>query len=63
MIYYQGKHELSGKYKMVHIGKWLSATEIYKGARLVWTAVRSCFGAGFWVNEKPWLNNESWKNN
>lgn len=25
--------------------------------------VNSCFGAGYWVNEKPWLNNEGWNNN
>lgn len=24
--------------------------------------VNSCFGAGYWVNEKPWLNNEGWSN-
>ena len=38
-------------------------TAVYKGSKLVWQAVRSCFGAGFWVNTKPWLNNEAWKNN
>ncbi|MCL1606684.1 MULTISPECIES: MFS transporter [Mediterranea] len=36
---------------------------IYQGARLVWQAVRSCFGAGLWVNVKPWLNEEGWRNN
>jgi hypothetical protein len=25
--------------------------------------VNSCFGAGYWVNEKPWLNDEGWSNN
>ena len=25
--------------------------------------VNSCFGAGYWVNEKPWLNDEGWNNN
>lgn len=23
---------------------------------------RSCFGAGFWDNQKPYLNDEPWKN-
>lgn len=27
------------------------------------TKIRSCFGSGFWINEKPWFNDESWKNN
>ena len=25
--------------------------------------VNSCFGAGYWMNEKPWLNDEGWSNN
>lgn len=32
------------------------------GVKLVWQAVRSCFGSGWWVNEKPWVNDEGWKN-
>lgn len=35
---------------------------VYKGDRLVWQAVRSCFGSGQWVNNRPWINNEAWKN-
>lgn len=34
---------------------------IYKGVSLVWQGIRSCFGAGYWVAEKPWLDNEAWK--
>lgn len=37
-------------------------TQIYLGAKLVWEAIRSCFGAGFWKNEAPWSNTEGWKN-
>lgn len=29
---------------------------------LVWQSVRSCFGAGYWSNDKPWINEEAWKN-
>ena len=36
---------------------------VYKGLHLVWQGIRSCFGGGFWTNDKPWLNNEGWKNN
>lgn len=35
---------------------------IYKGAKLVWEAINSCFGKGFWINEKPWNNKDGWKN-
>lgn len=40
-------------------GKVVSA--IYKGGKLVWQAVRSCFGAGFWRGDKPWIGNDPWK--
>lgn len=28
----------------------------------VWLAIRSCFGRGFWANDKPWINTGGWKN-
>ena len=51
-------HEITAK---IFNGRPLAA--VYHGLRLVWMAVRSCFGSGVWVSEKPWLGNESWKNN
>lgn len=30
--------------------------------RSVWQFIRSCFGRGFWANEKPWNNADGWKN-
>lgn len=35
---------------------------IYKGIRLVWQAIRSCFGSGAWINERPWIGEDPWKN-
>ena len=33
------------------------------GGRMVWYAIRSCFGAGYWDNTRKWDNNtEGWKN-
>lgn len=46
----------------VYYGK-IAISAIYKGTKLVWQAIRSCFGGGFWINSKPWINTESWKNN
>lgn len=37
------------------------AQAVYKGLRLVWMAVRSCFGSGEWVGKKPWIGSEKWK--
>jgi hypothetical protein len=54
----KNKKEIIAYYKQ---GKIFQAT--YKGIYLIWQAVRSCFGSGSWINIKPWLNDEGWKNN
>lgn len=51
------KKEITGITAFGHV-----VTAVYAGARLVWQAVRSCFGAGWWNNGKPWDNTEGWKN-
>ena len=35
---------------------------VYKGTRLVWEAIRSCFGRGVWINNKGWVNKDGWRN-
>jgi hypothetical protein len=62
VIIYRNNYQLAGKKRMLEVGRWQIVQEIYNGARLVWTAIRSCFGAGYWINDKPWLNDEPWKN-
>lgn len=52
------KKEIISLYKQ---GKPIQA--MYKGIYLIWQGIRSCFGSGMWINEKPWLNDEGWKNN
>ena len=34
---------------------------IYKGVHVIWQAVRSCFGSGRWIGNKPWIGKEKWK--
>lgn len=45
----------------VRVGSKVVAA-IYIGATLVWQAIRSCFGSGYWINTSPWKNDEGWKN-
>lgn len=34
---------------------------VYYGAKLVWEAIRSCFGKGYWIEGKPWVDSDPWK--
>ncbi len=56
MIHHNGKEVVA----IHHLGKAIAA--VYHKGRLVWQAVRSCFGSGIWVPTKPWLGTEKWKN-
>ena len=29
---------------------------------LIWENVRSCYGSGRWMPERPWLDDDTWKN-
>jgi hypothetical protein len=44
----------------IYFGK-KAISAVYRGTRLVWQAIRSCFGAGYWVDDKPWIDDEAWK--
>jgi hypothetical protein len=46
--------------KITHLGK--SIEVIYHMDKIVWQAIRSCFGRGFWINTSPWNNEEAWNN-
>lgn len=37
-------------------------TAIYQAGQLIWEAIRSCFGAGYWDNDQPWDNDDAWSN-
>lgn len=54
----RNEKELTARY----IGKH-AIQMIYKGKRLIWQLVSSCFGAGFWQDTYPWKNADGWKNN
>lgn len=44
----------------IYIGK-RALSAVYVGAKLVWSAVSSCFGSGFWRSDKPWSRTDGWK--
>ena len=56
MIYFNGK-ETTARY----LGK-KAVEAVYYGAALIWEAISSCFGAGYWDNDKPWSNEDGWNN-
>lgn len=35
---------------------------VYRGAKLIWQSIRSCFGSGGWDNNQGWNNNDGWNN-
>ena len=55
MLHAGGK-EITGAY----IGR-LALSAVYAGAKLVWSAVSSCFGSGFWRGDKPWSRTDGWR--
>lgn len=55
---HKGDKEITG----VYIGR-RAVTAVYVGARLVWSAISSCFGNGFWRGDKPWSRTDGWRRN
>lgn len=39
-----------------------AVSAVYYGAKLVWEAISSCFGSGYWINNRPWSNTDAWRN-
>ena len=49
--------ELSGVFKGNVV-----VSAVYQGVVVIWQAIKSCFGKGFWINAAPWVNSDGWKN-
>ena len=54
MIQINGK-EISAAY----VGKKVLSA-VYVEAKMVWTAISSCFGLGYWKGDEPWNGTDAW---
>ena len=71
MIFKEGKLILQVQKQVTEVieGVETSVTKnigaIYQGVNLVWrtiyNAIRSCFGGGTWLEDKPWIDSDNWK--
>lgn len=52
----------AGKAKSAIVTRLKEKVAVYWGTKLKWQASRSCYGRGYWIPEKPWLDNDTWKN-
>lgn len=52
----KGANEAGG----IYIGR-KAVTAAYRGARMVWELVSSCFGAGYWRGEQRWKGSDGWR--
>ena len=57
MLYVKGK-EIIAYYRGI-----TPIMEYYHGKVLIWQAIRSCFGNGYWIPSSPWINDDIWRNN
>ena len=57
MALYSKQHSVTA---IIRNNRYVAA--VYKGTQLLWQYIRSCFGRGYWINEKPWNNDNGWAN-
>lgn len=53
----------NSKSKSAIITRKREKSAVYWGTRLKWAQARSCYGTGVWLEAKPWIDNDSWKDN
>lgn len=51
----KGKAEMSARYYGAR-----AIAAVYYGTKAVWEAISSCFGAGYWDDDKPWNDDDAW---
>lgn len=61
MIYKDATKEVVAIYLPKSDSRRRTLVSMYSGDRLFWQSVRSCFGRGWWIEDKPWVDNDIWK--
>ena len=54
--------QVTSIYKGSVSGSAVTVSAVYLGLKLIWQYVKSCFGRGYWINEKMWSNSDGWVN-
>lgn len=57
MALYVNNNQINTIYK----GKQV-VQSVYQGLKLVWQYIKSCFGRGYWINDKAWSDSDAWAN-
>ena len=55
MIVYNNKSDITNIYY-----RQKSVDAVYVGGVLVWQRNQSCYGAGYWIDKYPWVDNIAW---
>ena len=64
MIYKPKTYEpVTGVYAFPTETTRIAFIAVYVGGALLWQLIRSCYGTGIWIPDRPWLDNDLWKDN
>lgn len=66
MLYYVDENKKLYRIGSIHVtgddGYPKSLSQFIHTLGIVWMAIHSCFGAGYWINNYPWSNKDAWRN-
>lgn len=51
------KHNVTG---ITAFNKFI--VKVVVAGKVVWELISSCFGSGYWINDRPWINDDAWSN-
>lgn len=54
-------HEIVAIHFVDGSGQVRDLMEMFEAASLVWQAIRSCYGSGVWLENRPWLEEDAWR--